>query len=181
MADTKLTDLTAITSTDGSEALYAVKGGVPGSLNIDVICNRAVALVPAAPESMYYFGTTTDATPTDLTNDGTGSFSGSNGLLLDFGAGPGVVGYEAMLVAHSTSGEHLFSTTKNVASYDLSGPTAALLGTDTFTVVDDSAGASAWVVTTVVDPTTMYLYFQVTGDIGTTITWGLRLTPVRLQ
>lgn len=117
-------------------------------------------------EEVSWFGSTTDATITEVFLAG----AASNRFVL---AASSLVGFKIQVLAReAATGDCKYWEVSGAIKRDGANNTA-LVGSVTKTVVGADAGASAWDVTVDADDTNEALRVQVTGEASHTISWGV--------
>ena len=164
---------------------YALGSGAPGAFANNALVQTVGFVQPtgflagAAVQAVTFDrgilnGLTTDATPTNLGVDvtGTGTLSNTDSMYCD--AGLHVI--EGDLTAISDSGEMKAWHIKVVVRTELDYSAAAIVGTPVTDELYESAGATTWAVTPAVNTGTQYFTLGVTGAAATNIAWAFTYT-----
>jgi hypothetical protein len=116
---------------------------------------------------------TTNATPTELTLDGSTPSGSSNRIFI---ANDSTVSFEAMFTARRSDADNESAGYIIRGVIDNNANTVAFAGTPTVTVLNEDI--AAWDLTVSADNTNKCLVFTATGEAGKTIRWGGFVTLV---
>lgn len=121
---------------------------------------------------------TTDATPTIITSDGSAILSTTNVPVLPDNHAYAIT---ARVIGRDTAtGDVYHVVAEGTAKRGVGAATTALDGTPAYTTISKSAGASTWAVALVANTTRGSAEIQVTGEAATTIHWVCKFDTVEV-